>query len=208
MSGFTEEEREQVRAQLLESGKQQVVRYGPTKTTIEDITQPVGIATSTFYLFFDSKDEFYLQLIQDEIIAFQEQLATDLGNVNDATEGLLQLFEAYADFADDNPLVQQVIIQNNYQNVFQSRTPDKLEQFKGERMGHFQAMIQDIQELDDGDFGDIPAEFVIGVLSVLGLFALHKEEYEEFGSGYGDNLQSLLVRVLANGLTSGSLLTD
>lgn len=205
MAGFTDSEREQIRDRLIESGKEQVIRYGPAKTRIGDITEPVGIATSTFYLFFDSKDEFFLELIQQEMDSFQEQLSNDLNDVQDPYEGLIHLFESYVDFADGNPLVQQVIIQNNYREVFQSRVPEALDEYKRERIGQFHLVIEELQELDDGDFGELPPHMVIGVMSTLGLFALHKDEYENYEEGYGDQLQSLLIKVIANGLTSNNL---
>lgn len=205
MAGFTDSEREQIRDRLIESGKEQVIRYGPAKTRIGDITEPVGIATSTFYLFFDSKDEFFLELIQQEMDSFQEQLSNDLNDVQDPYEGLIHLFESYVDFADGNPLVQQVIIQNDYREVFQSRVPDTLEEYKRERIGRFSLIIQELQELDDGEFGELSPQMVIGVMSTLGLFALHKDEYEEVQEGYADQLQSLLIKVIANGLTSNNL---
>ena len=41
---------------------------------------------------------------------------------------------------------------------------------------------------------------VLGVMSTLGLLALHREEYDEFDEGYGKAIQTLLIETLARGL--------
>lgn len=202
MSNFTDEQREQITQALVEAGRELVLQYGPAKTTLADITDAVGIPTSSFYLFFDSKDELYLEIVHREILAFQDRLEEGLEDETDPTRGLLHLFRSYADFADDNPLVQQLIIQNDRREAFQTSLPEKLEAVQRERMETFVQYVETIQEMGGGALSELPPEMVIGVLSTLGLLALHKEEYTFYYSDeYYYDLQDLLIRALATGLT-------
>jgi len=52
---FTENEKALLRQRLLEIGRDLFITQGLKKTSIEEITQPLGIAKSSFYLFFPPK---------------------------------------------------------------------------------------------------------------------------------------------------------
>lgn len=78
MPRFTEHEKDAIRKKLFKKGEQLFVQHGIKKVTIEDLTKAVGIASGSFYSFFDSKESLYLEininmqnsifsLLQDEI---------------------------------------------------------------------------------------------------------------------------------------------
>ena len=62
--GFNEREREQIRAQLIEKGRELFGSYGLRRTNVEDLTGAVGISKGAFYLFFDSKEELFFEIIR------------------------------------------------------------------------------------------------------------------------------------------------
>ena len=64
--GFTERERDIIRNDLIETGRELFGTYGLKKTSIEDLTTGVGIAQGSFYTFFKSKEELYLEVIDRE----------------------------------------------------------------------------------------------------------------------------------------------
>jgi AcrR family transcriptional regulator len=66
MKGFSDEERDRIRETLMDDGRDLFERYGLQKTTIADLTDAAGIADSTFYRFFDSKEELYFEILQRE----------------------------------------------------------------------------------------------------------------------------------------------
>ena len=63
---FTEDEREQVRARILEAGKELFARYGAGKTTMDEVARAAGIGKGTVYLFFPSKEDLLFELIRRE----------------------------------------------------------------------------------------------------------------------------------------------
>lgn len=202
MRGFDEEQREEIEKDLIETGRELLVTIGPSKTTIQDITEPIGIGTSSFYLFFDSKDELYLEIIQREITKFQERLEQQIQDIDEAYNGLKRLFTGYVEFSENNGLIQSVIIRGDYQGVFQKKIPDQLEQHVQERMTNFLGMIERLQAVDDGYFSTLPPDAVLGVMSTLGIFVLHRDRFELYSEGYYQRVKELLIETLARGLVT------
>ena len=60
---FTEEEKARIRSMMLEKASELFARYGLRKTNVEDITAAVGISKGAFYLFFPSKEELFLAIL-------------------------------------------------------------------------------------------------------------------------------------------------
>ena len=60
---FSDEEREQIRLQMLEAGFPLLRQYGMTHTSISKITEAAGIAVGTFYKFWKNKEAYMAELI-------------------------------------------------------------------------------------------------------------------------------------------------
>ncbi|GHU62437.1 hypothetical protein AGMMS49983_03860 [Clostridia bacterium] len=63
---FSAEERDSIKADLIEAGKKMFAKYGFSKTTIEDITQEAQIGKGTFYLFFETKGDIFVEIYTEE----------------------------------------------------------------------------------------------------------------------------------------------
>jgi len=61
---FSEHEKETIRAQMREKGKKLFEKQGLRKTSVDELTQAVGISKGAFYLFFQSKEELFLQILE------------------------------------------------------------------------------------------------------------------------------------------------
>ncbi|MDH6364823.1 AcrR family transcriptional regulator [Enterococcus sp. PF1-24] len=68
--GFSEEEIERLRKKLCVACEKSWGKVGYRKTTIGELTKNIGIATGSFYLLFDSKEELFYQTF----IQVQERL--------------------------------------------------------------------------------------------------------------------------------------
>ena len=92
---FTEAEKETIREKLMSAGRECFQRYGLKKTTIEDLTKPAGIAKASFYLFFRSKEELFVEVFMEEIPAMMKRLTdTSFGSTDDTREALILLMRA------------------------------------------------------------------------------------------------------------------
>lgn len=61
---FSEEEREQIRVQMLEAGFPLIRQYGMKHTSISRITEAAGIGVGTFYKFWKNKEAYMAELIR------------------------------------------------------------------------------------------------------------------------------------------------
>ena len=71
---FTELEKERIREELLEVAYRFFLDKGFKSTSIEDITSSVGIAKSSFYIFCESKEMLYMELLAREGEQIEKQV--------------------------------------------------------------------------------------------------------------------------------------
>lgn len=60
--GFTPEQQEQIRENLFLKGIQLIRKLGVQRTTVDKLTKECGIAKGSFYLFYNSKEEYLVDL--------------------------------------------------------------------------------------------------------------------------------------------------
>src|SRR5690625_441628 len=65
---------ERFKQSLIEAGRELFIQYSLQKTTIQDITQSVGVATGTFYNYFSSKEHLYFAVLEQEEKVMQQTL--------------------------------------------------------------------------------------------------------------------------------------
>ena len=94
---LTEQEKCRQCKKLIEKGMPVVLSQGIRKVSIEDITKAAGVSKGSFYLHFDSKEKFMIEVIMSlhrQIFALAEQMLSSEGNLQENTRGfLLNLFD-------------------------------------------------------------------------------------------------------------------
>lgn len=195
MHGFSDEERERIRERLVETGRELLRRYGPRKTNVKDLTEPVGIAKSSFYLFFDSKSDLYVEVIERESDEFLAEIERELAGVDDPREGLERLFRRYAEFAETNPLIQ------HREAFLSSLSPEQMAELGRIQLDDYVPIVESLQQGSDAQFADYDPATVLGVMATVGYLALHRDEFEPYREGYYEDVQELTISVLARGLT-------
>ena len=104
---FKKEEKEKIHAKLLEAGRSCFLRYGLKKTTIEDVVGPAGIAKSSFYLFFESKEALFVAVIMAEMPAMMDRLmSASFGRTEDIRDALILLMKAIVHEIETNELTR------------------------------------------------------------------------------------------------------
>lgn len=100
---FTETEKETIRAQMREKGKKLFEKHGLKKTSVDELTEAVGISKGAFYLFYGSKEELFMEIlegfeqeIQTAILNFAARPNTNARkNVSDVLKGFLLTWDNY-----------------------------------------------------------------------------------------------------------------
>lgn len=100
---FSEKEKETIRVQMREKGRKLFEKQGLRKTSVDELTEAVGISKGAFYLFFESKEELFMEIleqiekeIQGSILDFTiKPKANVRKNVSDLLKGFLLTWDAY-----------------------------------------------------------------------------------------------------------------
>jgi AcrR family transcriptional regulator len=207
MRKFSDEEREEIREKLIETGRELLLTFGPDKTTVKDITEPVGIAKPTFYQFFDAKADLYIEIYDREFDDFIETIDATLNGIDAPQEKLERTFECYVAFGENNALVQQVFLERDYRNLADVSSK-KREEVERKQISALVTPIREVQEQSEGPISEMDPLMVIGLIgSSLGFLILHKDEIDNYegvtgtdDDGFYAHIRDTLITLLARGL--------
>lgn len=200
MRGFSEEDRAQIRADLLQTGREQFLRYGPERTRVKDITEPVGIAKPTFYQFFDSKGELYLEIIARESQAFSEQLRSELTAVEDPYEGMMCVFTSYVEFFENKSDLLAILSENHPRELFRNVSQERINAVKQQWYSTTVPIIEELQERSDGTLAEHDAGEVLSLLRPVGLMQLYKAQGTTRSDADFERIQDFHIETLVRGL--------
>lgn len=202
MRGFSEEEREQIREDLIQTGREQFLRYGPERTRVKDITEPVGIAKPTFYQFFDSKGELYLEIMARETEAFSEQLRSNLTNVEDPYEGLKRVFTSYVEFFENKPDLIEVLSENHPRELFRNVPQERIDEVKQQWYSATLPIIEDLQKRSGGSLAEHDPAAILSLLRPVGLMQLYKEQGTTRSEADFERIQDFHIETIVWGLVA------
>ncbi|WP_435074728.1 TetR/AcrR family transcriptional regulator [Halorubrum sp. HHNYT27] len=123
MSGFSDAEREQIRAELVAAGRELFERFGFERTRIKDVTDAVGIGTSTFYRFYDSKEALYVEVLVAEREELEAAIAEAVAAADTPREEVRVLLKTTLREVRSNPLISSLIVDGELR-AFQDRIAD------------------------------------------------------------------------------------
>lgn len=107
---FTAEEKARITALLLETGAKLFTGQGLRKTSLEELMAPTGVAKSSFYVFFDSKEALYLELMLRQSGEVKRRVVDSaLLSADDPREGLRRFLRATIEELRVNPLWRRLM---------------------------------------------------------------------------------------------------
>lgn len=199
MKGFSSAERDRIRADLIDAGRESFGERGLERTRVSDLTDAVGIGTSTFYQFFDSKGTLYLTVLQDEterIVAEYERALEDAPDLEtEVRMGLQFLF----DELETNPLFYRSIVENERRALLRRLSPDQRRASVRETNETLVALVERWTGRTRFEADD--PETVVGLVRMLTQVVRLREEFEslDIGAEY-DRSRDLLIDVIVAGL--------
>ncbi len=197
MAGFTDAERERIREQLVESGRDRFARYGLDKTTIADLVEPAGIAPSTFYQFFDSKERLYLEILEAEGEEFVERvLANSLESEDDPETAVRTFLHLLFEETESNPLFRKLLVEGERERLVRAVPDDELVAARDEEFAFYASYVERWQA--DGEVRDGDPEALAGAMLAPAYLALHRDELGD----YYEPVRDALIEVVAAGLTA------
>jgi AcrR family transcriptional regulator len=197
-AAFSAAERERIERLLCDAGRRLFTVQGLRKTSIDELVAPAGIVKSTFYVFFDSKEALYLQLILEGVEQVRRRTIDEgLRQGADTRDALRRYLRAVVAVLSEDPLYRRLSTHPEEMAAVAAKLDaSTLERAQDNGMGELTRFIARAQRA-----GELPGRkpgVVVGVLRSVLLLALHADE---FGDTYQPVLD-LLIDSVATGLTT------
>lgn len=194
--GFTDREREIIRNDLVATGRELFGTFGLKKTSIEDLTKAVGIAQGSFYTFFNSKEELYLEVMDREGEAIKQKLLKE-ENIKDLTrERFKSFFKKVFEIVNSNPIIRQMFFEEEVDTLIRKIPPEKMKDNHKKLMRDLLPIIKRWQD-EGAIIRNYKPEVIVALFQILYHPLLHKKDFDE---DVFDEMLELLVDIVAKGL--------
>ena len=198
---FTEKEKLRLRQKMLRAARGLFARKGLKKTSLEDITSAAGIAKSTFYVFFESKEALFLEVLAEDGPAVETKLRAELVAAADAREGIARLLRGIVHELETNALTRRMLIHpDELQRLAAYATPEQLAASNNNGLALIAPYLQKGQADGQVIKGD-PVLFA-RIISAVTLLTLHRDQ---IGADQYDDVLNTLIDLLAKALTTPQL---
>lgn len=196
MKGFSEKEKEKIRKDLIETGFELFSQYGLEKTTIKDITDPVNIAKGSFYNFFNSKEELYLEIITKETNKTAKKLMRETENIDDPEKMIKKLLKSLFKELEKNPLYKKAVMEDDTKKIYRKLPEEKINKKQEETLKIVRPQIKKWQKQ-----GKIKKRDPKIIHSFFKSLSFIKEHEKQIGEEIYPQVQELLIETIAEGIT-------
>jgi len=193
---FTDDERERIRRQIREAGRELFAARGLARTTIGDLTDPAGVADSSFYTFYDAKEALYLELLTEEGEAVAERVTRALERHDDPERAIAAFLRTVTDEVETNPLVRRLIVEDELDRLRDRLTEAEREADRQASVGHLLPYVTAWYEA--GDLRGPDPETTAHAIRAVTFLTLHEED---IGSERYPAVRELVIEAVAAGLT-------
>jgi AcrR family transcriptional regulator len=122
MTVYARREREQsVRRELIiETARRFFETKGFERTTVEEIAEKAELGKGTIYSYFQSKEQIYIAILEQDLTVLIEQIEQVSKNPNSAIETLQKMYDVYIRYhLERKGFVEGLFVQINQQQLFQ-----------------------------------------------------------------------------------------
>lgn len=197
MGRFSDDEHARIRRQLRETGRELFARYGLGKTTIADLTEPAGIANSTFYRYYDSKEALYVDILEEEGEDTAARLLEEsFERYDDPERALATFLELVMDEIETNPLVRRLVLEDEVGRLRARLTEAERAADRERSVGYFLPYVE--RWYDEGRIVGPDPETVAHAIRAVTFVSLHREDV---GEKRYQAVRNTLVAAVAAGLT-------
>ena len=195
---FSDTEKRDITKQLLSRGKALFERYGLKKTSVEELTRAVGIGQGSFYLFFDSKEELFFEILDAEERELRERIARMISESNQTKRGFKEIITRSFQLMNENAVIKNVLVDAQEYSRFFSRIPEeRLKAHLEEESAFIGKIMKQLQT--SGVIRNVKPEVITGLL--FGLFLL-QEHKSQIGEEIFPHVTDLLIDTLCDALVT------
>ncbi len=172
---FTEHEKELISKRLLEQGYKQFSAYGLRKTNIEELAEAAGISKGAFYIFYESKEALFMDVIELAEERFRQEVlaAIDLPGPSPRAR-LFAVFKKAFNLLKTMPLLQ-FLTGSDYDLLHRRVPAEKFQEHLANDRVFIEELITHCRQA--GIPIQVQAEEISGLLYALVLTILHEEDF-------------------------------
>ncbi|MEO5950948.1 MAG: TetR/AcrR family transcriptional regulator [Chloroflexia bacterium] len=194
---FTDSEKQAIQKRLLQSGRERFARYGLRKTNVEELTKDTGISKGAFYLFYQSKEELYFDVMWQVESEIQAGLLEAVQHSGESSKkGFAQFLSKSLAILETHPFFTNTG-DEDYQYLLRSISPEQL-QVGIEKDEAFVARLLSVWA-ERGVIVDYEPKLVSAILRSMVFISTHKGEFEP---DLYHQMMDLLVDSIAQRLVS------
>ncbi len=189
---FSENERNLIQKQLLEEGSKQFSVYGLKKTNIDELAAAVGISKGAFYLFYESKEALFMDVVEEAERRFREEvLATIELPAESPRKRLFTVFKRAFTLWKTIPILQ-LFTHGEYQVLYRKVPAEKFQQHLAQDRVFIEDLVRCCKQ------AGIPirasVDQIDGLLHTMFFVSMHEDDFgPEMVSGTLDLLIELLT---------------
>lgn len=197
--GFSESQKEKIRSQLIREGKQLFGKFGLKKTNIAQLTDAAGISPATFYKFFESKEELYFVIYEEEATKVQSLMLEQITNPDSKslTHNLQDSLTMVLNLYKENPFMEHFFLGSGLNQILLTIDKSDIHSHVSDIYKNFAPTFENLQK--EGKLIDVEPKILITIMQFIFLLNEHRNNYD---SEIFDQAMNILVKWIAEGFTS------
>lgn len=196
---FSEAERAIIRHQIREKSARLFEVHGLKKTSVDDITQAVGISKGAFYLFYGSKEELFLEIVEQMESEVRESvLEYTLHPKENARQDVHRILSNFLLTYDSYPLLKN-FSQSDFDYLVRKLPAERLQAHVDRDNRFFESFIERVRA--EGIDLKVTPHVAYNLILSLFLVSLHRHDFGE--ETYTETMQ-ILTDLVAGYITEGA----
>jgi len=195
---FSEKEKEVIRQQMREKSKRLFELHGLRKTSVDDITQAVGISKGAFYLFYESKEELFLEIMEQMESELRESvLEYTLQPKENAHQNVRRILGRFLLTYDAYPLLKN-FSQSDFDYLVRKLPAERVQAHFNRDNKFFDSFIKKVKR--EGIALKVSPRVAMNLILSLFLVSLHRHDLGE--DAYAETMK-ILTDLVAGYITEG-----
>lgn len=180
---------------ILQAASRLFTRFGPRKTTMDEVAREAGCSRATVYAHFSGKDALYRGLLEHETRSFLEQVEAAVASSDSAPRKLQEIMRATLRIYAHRPVLRGALTGNPDLALERVARP-AIRTHEKQVIGLLQRVLE--EGIKDGTFRELDAEAVAYLMYQLGGVLVMREV-----AGREDYALYRILRVMADVLARG-----
>ena len=196
---FSEQEKEVIRSQLRAKGRKLFERQGIKKTSVDELAQAAGISKGAFYLFYESKEELLMEILEGLEADFRARIFDFSINPNsNARQLLAKLFQDALLTRDEYPLLKNFGMEE-YSYLVRKLPPQRVQAHANRDNEFVSEFLKRIKR--EGFALNASARVISNLMKSLFFVSLHRDDLS--AQGYMESME-ILTDLVAGYIVEGA----